>query len=88
MKFNIVITDTETGETVLNENTNCIIGAISKGDGKAKGMCIVAANAIDAAATIGASREAGLKCCEHNPTIALAYLVGNGTEEKDGAENE
>lgn len=90
MKFNIVITNTETGETIINDNTNCIVGAFNKGDGKAQGVCIVEANTIEAVATIKASREAGFKICAAEPKIMLAMLLTDAVnkEEKDGAENE
>lgn len=87
MKFNIVITNNETGETVLNENTNIIVGAINNGDGRAKGFSLCEGNATDIAATIGASREAGLKCCMDNPAVALAFLLGDCTEEEKGGED-
>ena len=90
MKFNIVITDTETGETILNENTNCIIGALNKGDGISQGMCIVACNTLDAVTTIQGAKAAGLECCKHNLKIAVGVLLTDSEvkEEKDGAENE
>lgn len=90
MKFNIVITNNETGETVLNEHTNCIVGAINNGDRRAMGFSLCESNAADIAATVSASREAGVKCCADNPAVALALLLSdcNIEEEKGGEDNE
>jgi hypothetical protein len=92
MNFHIVITNNETGESLVNENTNCIIGAIHKDDGgKSMGFSLCSGTTLEIAGAILASREAGLKCCADNPKIALAVLLGDNVEaeeaEKDGAEN-
>lgn len=94
MRFNIVITDTETGETLVNQNTDCINGACCVGDGKAQAFNFSNANAVDIAATIDASNDAGLKCCADNPEISLLLLMSRFEKraidgiKKDGAENE
>lgn len=55
MKFNIKITDNKTGEVLINENTGCIIGAFSVGEGSAKGMDMSATNTLDIVAAARAA---------------------------------
>lgn len=46
-KFRIIVTDQETGETKIDEKTNCIIGAYNRNDGTVASLAIVACKTLD-----------------------------------------
>lgn len=46
-KFRITITDLETGETKIDEKTNCIIGAYNRNDGTVATLTIVDCKKLD-----------------------------------------
>lgn len=51
-KFRITITDLETGETKIDEKTDCIIGAYNKNDGTVSALSLTKCKTIDLAYTI------------------------------------
>lgn len=46
-KFRITVTDLETGETKIDEKTDCIIGAYNRNDGTIASLAIVACKTLD-----------------------------------------
>lgn len=46
-KFRIIVTDLETGETKIDEKTDCIIGAYNKNDEKVAGLSMGNCGTID-----------------------------------------
>lgn len=61
-KLHITVTDNETGETIVDSDTNAIIGALDQGDEGTGAMLFTSCNVIDLAATadaaIGSVRKA------------------------------
>lgn len=46
-KFRITVTDLETGETKIDEKTNCIIGAYNRNDGTVASIATVTCKTLD-----------------------------------------
>lgn len=57
-KFRITITDLETGETKIDEKTDCIIGAYNKNAGTVSALSFANCKTIDLACTIQGTQVA------------------------------
>lgn len=73
-RFKITITDLETGNVEVDEETNCIIGAvITDGSGKTRRIGMVNCNAFGLACTIAGARDVIAKFFSKFP--GLEYSV-------------
>lgn len=68
-KFHLVITDNETGETHIDCDTKCIIGAFEDGN-RSGSLAIAACNAIELAGSISAARGVIKRVLSEKPKIA------------------
>lgn len=77
-KFQIIIKNCETGETVVDVNTGAIIGAIDEGEGT-RCLCLSACNGRDLAATAaGALQSANQAMADMpKPLAKLTKKIGN-----------
>lgn len=74
-KFNITVTDLETGDVVLQENTNVIVGAIlGKDQVSTRTIMYAKSNALDIAHVIIGAENVCEKYCLEDMDIGLAYL--------------
>ena len=69
-KFKITITDLETGNVEIDEETNCIIGAVRTNDGKGtRRIGVVNCNAFDMTCAIAGAREVIAELFANHPEI-------------------
>ena len=83
-KFNIKITDNETGKVIQEADTCCIIGGYVNDEGAA-GMCVVHCNSIDYAKALNAAETAINTAYKNQPELKLLTLLTSAhctTEEK------
>lgn len=77
----ITIIDTDTNETIIDAESNCIIGAVKSKDGT-ESIGLTRANAIEIAETMKAVDKAEKQLLE-NKRIRLVYSAWSLLEEKE-----
>ena len=75
-RFKITITDLETGNVEVQEETNCIIGAVITDDGKkARCLGITECNAFKLAHAIAGAREAIAELFAEHPELEQLVTI-------------
>lgn len=85
--FRLIVIKEETGEKLIDEPTNCIIGGIEAKDGKSSMIAISACNAIDLCGAISAAQKAVEMVTKGNESVKLLLDLKNVLDRKKEEES-